>query len=370
MIEDWAMNNDPYSVAKDEAGNLTIRDKAGEIVVEDYEDQRYCDFLTWKSHQGPCKGPDFFLDWPLFFFSELDRLIPHCKENGIILYAIAPTQLAVWNSGFLPAGQRLLKQPPSYFSGLCKTIASNDEQASIRGAEAGIFVSLNLWLKLNSSLHDETGDARRLTSLPITRTFVYIDVSDFTKAHPGHQALIVNSILAVVNKESIWHYGFAHAAYRSFEASLCIGDGYIFVFKEPMFGTFFAAYLARLLEELIASKKLPVAFHFRMGIHVGPVFCFWDTGRKDWNYIGDGINGGNRVLQAIGKETDDVLFISDRVRQELIARNSTENPYQDILACLHNRGRKADKHGNLWRVYELRHFDMISRKEMPTTLDI
>jgi class 3 adenylate cyclase len=370
------MNETAYSVLNDETGNLSIRDKHGAIIPEDYQDQRYCDFLTWKSQQSPSSGPDFFLDKPYFFFSDLERLTQHCKEHGLILYALAPTQLAVWNSGFLPAGQRLLKQnAQNCFSGLCKTVALNDEhedekKSGISQTAADIFVTLKLWQRLNSDLTEETSDARRLSSLPITRTFVYIDVSDFTRAHPGHQALIVNSIQAVVKNNSLWHYGFGRDLGQRIEASLCIGDGYIYVFKESVDGTFFAAYLARLIEELVAAKKLPLAFHFRMGVHLGPVFCFWDQGRNAWNYIGDGINGGNRVLEAIGKQTDDVVFISEIVRRDLMARNNNDHPYPEILRCLHNRGRRADKHGNLRRVYELNHSDLISRKEMPTDLKL
>ena len=60
----------------------------------------------------------------------------------------------------------------------------------------------------------------------------------------------------------------------------------------------------------------------------GPVYTFWDTGRGAWNYIGEGINGGNRVLGVIGKDQDDVVFVSAEVRQELIesvSRNSAWN---------------------------------------------
>ena len=112
-----------------------------------------------------------------------------------------------------------------------------------------------------------------------------------------------------------------------------------------------------------------------MGVHVGEVYCFWDLGRGqqrnsddektddektddeirgDWNYIGDGINGGNRVLSAIGKGTDDVLFISGAVRKKLMDSPFT-NDKKDLIDNLHNRGRRKDKHGKPWRVYEVNH---------------
>lgn len=57
---------------------------------------------------------------------------------------------------------------------------------------------------------------------------------------------------------------------------MCIGDGYIFVFREAMEATYFAAYLAHLIEVMVANRQLPVNFHFRMGVHVGPVYTFWE----------------------------------------------------------------------------------------------
>jgi hypothetical protein len=371
-----------YFETKDDSGNLTIRDQSGAIIPEDYENQKYCDFLTWKSHQDRFNGPDFlFLSGPCFFFSDLECLARHCKERGIMLHANPPRVdaapfITIGDHSYTPAGQRVIgHRGTDYFMGLCRTLASKkagDEEAKDRIApwKSNIYVSFNLGEKMRSDLPDDMSTARRLSSWPITRSFVYIDVSDFTRTHPGCQALIVNSIQAVVNNSSLWHYGYARDLCQQIEARLCIGDGYIYVFQKPEAGTFFAAYLARLIEELAAADKLPVAFHFRMGVHVGLVFCFWDKGRENWNYIGDGINGGNRVLEAIGKEMDDVVFISGSVRRELMARNNSQSPFPQILRCLHNRGRKADKHGNLRRVYELNHSDLIPRNEMPPDLDL
>jgi hypothetical protein len=92
-------------------------------------------------------------------------------------------------------------------------------------------------------------------------------------------------------------------------------------------------------------------FHFRMGLHVGPVRWFWDPRYQRWNYVGQGINGGNRVLSAIGKETDDVVFVSGDVRAAIRA----EQVGSTLPKFMHNRGRRADKHNRLWRVYELNH---------------
>jgi class 3 adenylate cyclase len=141
---------------------------------------------------------------------------------------------------------------------------------------------------------------------------------------------------------------------------LCLGDGYIFVFRSPMHATYFAAHLAALMEMLVARGLIPVEIHFRMGVHVGPVYCFWDPGRNGWNYIGEGINGGQRVFSAIGRETDDILFISSQVRQALLASSEEEPTARLILANAQNKGRRLDKHGNAWRAYEVNHTNLMA----------
>jgi len=229
---------------------------------------------------------------------------------------------------------------------------------------------------LNLELADEGSEARRLSSWPIDRCFVYLDVSDFSQQRPGQQSLIIRSIISMARNWTYWNRGFALAAYLAVEAMLCIGDGYIFVLKEPKHGAYFAAYLATLVEERVARGLEPVEFHFRIGVHFGPVYCFWDWGRGgaedvqkplihpetmdrnergDWNFIGEGINGGQRVLAAAGKDTDDVLFISGQVRSKLMAEADGIHECRPILDFLVNRGRHADKHGRRWRLYEVNH---------------
>jgi hypothetical protein len=217
---------------------------------------------------------------------------------------------------------------------------------------------------------------RRLSTWPIDRCFAYIDVSDFSQQRPGQQALIINSIIKLVRDWRYWNFGPAFLAWKDLEAMLCIGDGYIFVLKDAVHATYFAAHLAELLEVRVARRLEPVDFHFRMGVHIGPVYCFWDWGRGgrdhsprgedpgkqlerkelgDWNYIGDGINGGQRVLAAVGKETDDTVFISGEVKRALTARDDDAAPCRAILDSLINRGRREDKHKRPWRVYEVNH---------------
>jgi class 3 adenylate cyclase len=172
---------------------------------------------------------------------------------------------------------------------------SGTDDEGLQPALSEISVSTELFLYLNEHFGEEMSAVRRLSTWPITRAFVYLDISDFSKLPTGIQLFVIESLIRLSNQAEDDISGKA-------EAKLCIGDGYIYVWDEAVGATRFAGYLAREIEKAVSEKRAP-EFHFRIGVHVGPVRCFWDPGRDDWNYVGDGINGGNRVLSAIGKET-------------------------------------------------------------------
>jgi class 3 adenylate cyclase len=136
------------------------------------------------------------------------------------------------------------------------------------------------------------------------------------------------------------------------EAKLCIGDGYIYAFRKPAVAVFFAALLANAIEREVANRNVP-EFHFRMGVHSGEVRFFWDPGRQNYNYVGDAINNAHRVLSAVGKDSDDVVYISADIRQELLG--AVDEVSETVLRHLENRGRKKDKHDKPHRVYLLNH---------------
>ena len=236
---------------------------------------------------------------------------------------------------------------------------SATETSGFAAITARVAVTNETLEALNEQLKDENSDVRRVSSWTVERCFVYLDVSDFSKMPAGHQVLVINSIVHAVRTDKYWEMPVARETRSDISAQMCIGDGYIYVLKDPLKAAFFAAYLANLIEILIANKRLPIDFHFRIGAHVGSVYSFYDPGRKNWNYIGDGINGGNRVLAAVGKDTDDVVFISAQLRKKILASPKPAH-YPDVLGNALNRGRKADKHGNPWRVYEINHSNLVA----------
>jgi class 3 adenylate cyclase len=205
-----------------------------------------------------------------------------------------------------------------------------------------VLISDAVYQTIREKIYDDESDIRRFSSRQIERAFVFVDVSDFSTLPSGIQQLVVLSLirLARESQENV----------QEAEAELCIGDGYVYVFKDPVMATFFAAEVAKRIEQEVAANTAP-EFHFRIGVHVGQVRCFWDPGRRDWNYVGEAINGAQRVLSSIGKETDDAVYVSAQVRQRIqLSRWSGQ-----VLALLDNKGRKTDKHGKHWRVYQVNH---------------
>lgn len=219
---------------------------------------------------------------------------------------------------------------------------------------------------IQSQLADENSIVRRCSDFPIERAFVYVDVSEFSE-FTDFQQVRVTSALAQLTDVKYWCGEDSKYALGQLESSICIGDGFIYVIKSALAATYFAAYLAHLIECLRDLKRLPVDFHFRCGAHFGPVHCFWDRDRKDWNFIGDGINGGQRVLSAVGKERDDLCFISGQMREKAGTEpcpDPQRNLKNDLHEMLDNRGRHEDKHKRKWRVYEVVHSRWVFREAL------
>src|SRR5882672_4631325 len=301
-------------------------------------------------------------------FETKEQLIEHCKDNGIMLFAA----LGGENDPLHVAKRMNLRTGGIQIHDSSYQLLSATPSASSNGLTSNgthLYVPFELLGALNTDLQDDKSPIRRLSSWPISRTFVCIDVSDFSKIPAGHQALLISSINKIVREED-WPIA---KIGTYLEAQLCIGDGYIYVCSDPRLATFFGARLAHLIDRAVAEKQVPVEFHYRMGIHVGEVHTFWDPGRNNWNYIGDGINGATRVLQAIGKDVDDVVFVSGKIREQFLgdpnedpmlhSQDTSENLYTVIRDHLDNKGRRKDKHDEIWRVYQMNHTKIGSAPE-------
>jgi len=350
-------NQPPYTVTRDTDGHVDeIRDSDGLGVPKDPHDQRYCDFLTWASHnQWEIDHKQFPLYKEQTFFSSRDRLVEHCRNCGITLAT---------DEGFLAdCDRRLVTKGPWFdshhtenfytvFRASAGPSSNNSFDGTVAG-DSGIWVTSQLIDDLGRELCVDDSDIRRLSAWPVPRSFVTLDISDFSEYPAGQQLLIIKSLIQLVGTRRYWDIGRAAHLHHGYEEALCIGDGYVYVFTSVLDSTVFAAHLAKLIEVIGAKGRLPVPFHFRIGLHFGEVYSFWDPGRKGWNYSGSGINGSRRVLEAIGKDRDDMIFMSGEFKDELVRTNDATSTFRAILGTLQNRGRHRDKHGNPWRVYEL-----------------
>jgi class 3 adenylate cyclase len=345
-------------------GSLTIQ-KDGVPVSEDPNDQNYLDFLHWASTQDT-RSEGYPFSGVGYFFTEIRPLVEHLKKFGAHLYVSRDGETRFVQCGSerpfstlrhrffnLPKGKAWPEDSEHEVSGF-----GGREKHGLKSVDSSTWLTQELVDLINREIQDDTSEIRKVSTWAVERSFVYIDVADFSKMPPGQQVLVINSIVKMVDDKDLWAAGAPSDARANVLAMMCIGDGYIFVFKDANEAAFFAAYLAHLVEVLLAGGKLPVEFHYRMGAHVGKVFSFYDPGRKDWNYIGDGINGGQRVLGAI-KEADDLLFISSQLRKAITPTSG--NPgLSEIITNSINRGRRPDKHGKMWRVYEINHTNVMS----------
>jgi hypothetical protein len=359
----------PYEIMTLDDGTFEIKNAAGQVVPVDIGNQEYLDFLHWNSIQDAPNRLICALQ-NIQFFNNVPAVVEHFKRSGSLMYTdrhqvndhdkhiSIDTRIAVNSIQSFCVINKAAPFPhhPEYVQGGF----SATETSGFAGITASVAVTNETYTALNEQLKNEESDVRRVSSWTVERCFVYLDVSDFSKMPAGHQVLVINSIVHAVRTDKYWKMPVARETRSDIRAQMCIGDGYIYVLKDPLKAAFFAAYLANLIEILIANNRLPIDFHFRMGAHVGHVYSFYDPGRKNWNYIGDGINGGNRVLAAVGKDTDDVVFISAQLRKKILAGPRPVH-FPDILGNAPNRGRKADKHGNPWRVYEINHSNLMAQ---------
>ncbi|HVY26500.1 MAG TPA: hypothetical protein VHB79_08090 [Polyangiaceae bacterium] len=273
-------------------------------------------------------------------------------EEGQVLWAPPPNPIASVQKDYSFAGETVEHDGKPYrriLVAFTSPLSSWDQAGDgVWSGTSDLAVAADICAEIAVELDTETSDICRHSTRPIRRAFVYVDISDYSQMPAGLQLLVVLALVRLA--EAVEKSTGANA-----EAKLCIGDGYIYAFDDAVAAVRFAGQLLRELEGGVAAGRIP-EFHVRVGAHVGAVRWFWDPGRDDWNYIGDGINGGNRVLGAIGKATDDVIYVSGQVRQEIqVVAEGGLNLAKTLLGAMLNRGRHEDKHKRMWRVYELSH---------------
>ena len=350
-----------YVLWTNPGGSVVQAEREGKLffpIVNNKQDPAFLPVRQWAAEQSPPVNLDAKFPANAAIFFDQDSLVRFCERQNIMLFVrenreLAPLVTTVVEGGLsLDALFRAVPVPPG------DTVLGSS--SGITRDASYLWVTSQLFLAMKDALKRGDEPLSNIFSIPVSGAFVYLDVSDFSGYPPAQQVLVINTINSIVDYPPYWDAPGAGEASQSLETRLCIGDGYIFVFKDPLKATFFAAYLAELIQQLSALRErmgprgIPIEFHFRMAVHCGPVYRFFDPGRKDWNFIGEGINGGNRVLNVIEKSYDDVLYVSDQIVRA--ARSQPANPpFTEIRSHLESRGRRKDKHDKPWRVFLLNH---------------
>jgi class 3 adenylate cyclase len=309
-----------------------------------------------------------YLEDPVEIPTTRKGVVDLCKRRGIYLCPKG-NSLEYW---ILPTPENVsagLKHLAKCF-GVPPEVGAACPTDGLWPAPSGVMVSESLLAELHAELEDPESDVAKVSCIPTKRCFLYVDISEFSKMKPGIQLTAVTDLLHLTLDETHWRSPMiaAPAALQDVEARLCIGDGYICVLRNATLAAYFAAHLAHLIE----AKRAPRArtfthFHYRMGLHIGPVRRLWeithqgDPGR--WNYIGDGINDGQRVLSVINSDKstpdlDDVIYLSEELKVEIQRCQSELGEL--VLRNLQERGRPEDKHGLKWRVHQLSHAPLVS----------
>lgn len=335
----------------------SILDSDGNSVPIDPRSVEYGRFATWANRQKTRVARSYEpMDWKGEFFCSMKDVIDFCKLKCIYLDGISEASILrhQLNNNVVrthATSIRSISFLAVYKSSPAWDITPLDDR------QPAFFVSETLYEELFDAARTPGSDAGKLFAIPVEKTFVYVDVSEFSRHEPEDQLIVISTLIRLVNDPAWWSEGNSAQANSGREASICIGDGYIFVFSDPSHATFFAACLAVIIENLVNRKSI-IDFHFRISVHTGPVYQFWDRGSTPndgrWNYVGQGIIEGERVLSAIGKDQDDVVFMSAETRAAIMKKSSL-NWIDEAVKHSQNRGRRADKHGNFRRLYEINH---------------
>src|SRR5262249_1679456 len=133
-------------------------------------------------------------------FLHPDPLVDFCKKAGFLLHCLPP--------GDFTAGDPIYPDNP--LRALFMTWARKGVPGQSDNQQGTTPHSLDWWGPpevlevLNQALRDEGSSVRRVSSWPIVRTFVYLDISDFSKFSPLEEALIINSLVWVVDQGQFW----------------------------------------------------------------------------------------------------------------------------------------------------------------------
>lgn len=242
-----------YRFKRDAEGKLTRLSWAhndAEIAIDPRSDE-YCAFLDFAANQRPAVALHYGLLRPnCRYFGSEKALSDYLKQSGRLLFVIR-------NRGSVGILQVIDPMNPDHFGiehppGVVKREGNNPTAVAFipliyaaadlddppRQRDRFMPVTRSEYLTdalmqdLNKKLGEDPGsDIWALCNWPVMRSFVYVDVSDFSRQPAAHQAIIINTLTRITNPGSAPMQQIVEIA-GYYESRLCIGDGYIFVFAD------------------------------------------------------------------------------------------------------------------------------------------
>lgn len=205
-----------YQFQRLPGGTVEIRGADGSAIPDDISAEAFLDFLHWNSVQKPIAYPDVCRLEQFYFFNNVTAVVDHFKRFASLISAqltdIANstrqikrgTSIAVTTGRTQPFYILEKVIPYPTHPDLLITGFGGLETSGFSSVNSGVAVTRETLDRLNDELINEESDVRSVSSWSVSRCFVYLDVSDFSKMPAGHQLLVINSIVRAVQYSGYW----------------------------------------------------------------------------------------------------------------------------------------------------------------------
>lgn len=204
-----------YEVTVEDGKVVSVRTNGRQIDIGQ-SSQEFCDFLSWASRQPKSVVAEYAVPSPTDYFADCSKLVEHCKKCGVMLTAndgytddqisFDDTMASVGSASFSLL-YRCVVPPPRWHMHMTPSGVIPEDRPRI-------WVTRSVFDALQQDILDEDSEVRKITAVPVERTFVYLDISDVSQYPPAQQALAVNALGQIVTDEARWDRTFTRASRR------------------------------------------------------------------------------------------------------------------------------------------------------------
>ena len=134
------------------------------------------------------------------YFDDKDKLVKYCKEHGIMLFVDNLRPLETRKIAVASEKERDGQTWFEYAKAGYEYPPTEPVIDGLKEVPSGIVVSPDLHGALLHDIQNDCDDIRRLSSWPIERTFVYVDISNFSSYVPAQQAIVINDLIQLTKR--------------------------------------------------------------------------------------------------------------------------------------------------------------------------